>query len=293
MGFKIGIIDQCKDVREVGENLPRIACALEHWWNADVASLWDTLPNVSIRVLDSEKDLDSDVWPFFIRHTLDVKDALADHSTTDEGTPTLEAGLDVILDNGGSIIGPNGLAAAMAHELGEAGKDPFCDVYFLILEGPHIGKMGSYEICDPCQDGSYESPIEKGVFLSNFVGPDYFSVVRGSRYDFMDKLSAPMTITAGGYMELFDGKHFTQVFGEKMPEWQRRFKSKFSRHARHRRRIQHVLANLAPEAVKEESAIKVESAPTVPQGIAQRIYVPQTRSPRARHEAPFKITKRG
>jgi hypothetical protein len=73
-------------------------------------------------------------------------------------------------------------------------------------------------VCDPVEGDSYSGA--GGVALSNFVTPWWFSEQppAGAKFDFMSKLSAPFTMSPGGYFNYLDislGSGWQQAFGEK------------------------------------------------------------------------------
>jgi hypothetical protein len=74
------------------------------------------------------------------------------------------------------------------------------------------GAFWADESCDAVEQDSYTID---GVPLSNFVYPAWYSGIvdpslssqYNGRYDFMGKLSAPLTVDAGGYAQFFDPQH--------------------------------------------------------------------------------------
>ena len=87
----------------------------------------------------------------------------------------------------------------LSHELLEQLADPY--VQTAVVAQSFQGKPAAiaYETGDPVEADSYDID---GVPVSNFVLPAWFedNPVPSGRYDFLQKLTAPLTLTAGGYV---------------------------------------------------------------------------------------------
>lgn len=94
------------------------------------------------------------------------------------------------------------LSTTIDHETLEMLEDFSCD---LARHGTD-GHQWADEPCDAVEQDEYEID---GIKLSNFVLPGWYSG-RG-KYDFLGKLSAPLTITPGGYAQYFDQQGWHQV----------------------------------------------------------------------------------
>lgn len=215
----IRLIDQTGDAA-ICAVLERMAAAVEKQCSGEFATAWNLAPTkfgVGNAPLDGE-------WPAVIVPTLDDPGALAYHFD-DRGYPSLVVGRDAILGNGGTILsGSNSISAALSHEVGEALVDPYCDWWSEWRDGSDLVALEAF---DPVEDGSYEID---GVAVSNFVHPEWFRPGSSrEKFDHLGVLTAPLTISAGGYVALRSGQ---QVFGEKMPEWKRAEKAKYGRRAR-------------------------------------------------------------
>lgn len=122
----------------------------------------------------------------------DQAEALGFHTVSDAREPqgyvfvrcTIDAGLD--------------WQPTLSHELMEQLADPWCDGYRL---GAYQGEQAAvaYEVADPVEADSY---LCCGVPVSNFVLPAWFrdDAKAGTQVDFLKRLSAPLTCTAGGYV---------------------------------------------------------------------------------------------
>ncbi len=94
----------------------------------------------------------------------------------------------------------------LSHELLEQLADPYCATCAVVAFGPGSGRHGhvsnaavEYEVCDPVENDQY---MIDGVPVSNFVLPAWFQPATGAvgPYDYLQKLHAPLTMTAGGYI---------------------------------------------------------------------------------------------
>lgn len=86
----------------------------------------------------------------------------------------------------------------LSHEVLEAVVNPSATRIWRMPDG----RYASLEVCDAVE--ADEQHYERhGVWLSNFVYPEYFSTRKVDKYDHMGKLSGPCPhLTEGGYMSL-------------------------------------------------------------------------------------------
>lgn len=104
----------------------------------------------------------------------------------------------------GSVLADDNFDLILSHECGETFIDPHVDQY--------INDVAE-EIMDPVQTQWYE--IEAELFgekrtrrVSNFVLPNYFISNSEGPWDFLHKLSGPLTIAPGGYLITRNGNRF-------------------------------------------------------------------------------------
>lgn len=90
----------------------------------------------------------------------------------------------------------------MAHEILEAKVNPYLTGWVTMPDGRRMAK----EICDPVEDLSYGETTQSGrvVPVSNYVLPSYFDAHGQYPYDKMGKLTAPFSLTPGGYYVVED-----------------------------------------------------------------------------------------
>jgi hypothetical protein len=142
-----------------------------------------------------------------------------------------------VLQNGGTVMvfdstNPSQytVSATLSHEVCEMVGDRYAGGF---SQGPQIAQGNLYcqELCDPVENDSYGITIgTTTVSVSNFLFPSWFNpeatVALNAPFDYLNKLKAPFTMDAGGYMILATLNGEGQVtakhlFGEKMPQWRR------------------------------------------------------------------------
>ena len=144
-----------------------------------------------------------------------------------------------VLQNGGTALVFNSanpsqytVSATLSHEVCEMVGDRYAGGF---SQGPQIAQGNLYcqELCDPVENDSYGITVGTTVVsVSNFLFPSWFNpeatVALNAPFDYLNKLKAPFTMDAGGYMILatlakegtVEAKH---VFGENMPHWRREY----------------------------------------------------------------------
>ena len=188
-----------------------IAAACDLQMRRDVAPAWGGDEPWACIALDSLAGVRSSqtrkVLTF--KKSLSVAGALGFH-TDDNGVEYAEALAPAVAKPGDPIDG-----TTTSHEVIETFGDPTCDVY---VRGPS-GRRLARELCDPVEADAYIIPVTLGpetrqVLVSNFILPAWFHAGTGP-YDYLDRLSAPETMTGGGYFEYLDGQnHPQQVFAD-------------------------------------------------------------------------------
>lgn len=121
----------------------------------------------------------------------------------------------VINAKGTMLNGAMSVAAVLSHEVLEA----YCDPNVSLWADNFRGTLIAYEVCDPVQSDVYEITTKSGakVSVSNFVLPSWFDPQADpkAKFDWLAKLTAPFTMSKGGYMVTMDSKtgKVKNVFG--------------------------------------------------------------------------------
>lgn len=157
--------------------------------------LYDTIP-------EGADVTSGEIRVMMVEDTIDVEGALGYH--TDE--------LGLIFAR---IMAENN-AESGSHECCEENLDPDCSVWKPMPDGREI----AFESCDPVEGDSYPQDATIGtetrqVPVSNYVLPSYFDPNGQHPFDRMGKLTAPFTMTDGGYQAVRDASgNETDVFAE-------------------------------------------------------------------------------
>lgn len=158
----------------------------------EVAPAWDRLPP-SIVLEKGETPRDPGAYPIVIFDDADQPGALGYHDVGPDGRPYGKVFARTTAENGGNV------STTLSHEAIEMFLDPDCTLWALGTDG----RLHAVEGCDACEADEYSVTVgDETVKVSNFLLPAYFSAsqMRGSRFDFMGRLSAPSPAkTSGGY----------------------------------------------------------------------------------------------
>lgn len=99
-----------------------------------------------------------------------------------------------------------GTIITASHEVLETLIDPFVDQWMPMGDG---GRAAAKEVCDPVEADAYPVQVTllgetRPVLVSNYVLPRWFDPAAPGDFDRMRKLSAPFSMTTGGYMIVMD-----------------------------------------------------------------------------------------
>ena len=186
------------------------------------APAWNRLP-ASVSFCADPKHVIPGALHVYLFDDADQAGALGYHDETPAGDPYAKVFAKTILDNGGTILGPNGVAACLSHEVLEMWADPTIDYWAQSADGT----LYALELGDPVENDSYvvvPAPHAHPVFVSNFVFPSWFDDTpsKSTRlFDYLGKLKAPFTMDAGGYVIVMQGGNVSQRFGEAYPAWKK------------------------------------------------------------------------
>lgn len=142
-------------------------------------------------------------WAFVLADSINAAGALGYH-TVHGTTPT--AIIDVALCKQDNVS----WTSCLGHEALEALADPQCNLTWPYPGGRNV----AYEVGDPVERGSY---FIDGIEQTNFVTPAWFKGGAGP-YDFLNQLSAPLTLGHGGYVAVWNGSTWSQIFGDGITE---------------------------------------------------------------------------
>lgn len=224
--MKFAIVNEATDPA-VAPALPGIAEALAIQSASDFPTLWESQP-VEVTVFPNIGAVPAGYSVFHVADAIpEAPGALAYH-TTILGRPVLKLGWETIKAAGGKLTSGMSLSSAMSHEVCETIADPYCSWYGDWPADPT--KLVCVECCDPVEGDSYSITLADGstVDVSNFVGPRWWDTDAGSPgpFDFMGKLSAPFTMSPGGYLAFRDG---SQIYGDAVSDATKALKATYGR----------------------------------------------------------------
>lgn len=201
---KIVIVNKSKNPSLTAAILASIVAALSVQLARDVAPVWGTVPALEVGTDPAPGDS-----TITIQDALDVDGALGYHDEAN-GTPRGFIGLQVILDNGGTLTsGSNSLSVTLSHELIEMVGDYGANLWADAPDGADFAR----ELCDAVESDSYEID---GIAVSSFLYPAFFDGQADSteKLDHLGMLTKPFTMTAGGYqIRRTEPGKIAQVFG--------------------------------------------------------------------------------
>jgi hypothetical protein len=153
----------------------------------------------SATLTDSGKRLTD--WNLVLSNTIDVQGALGYHAYN--GIPT--AIVDVALSN---KYGP--WEICFGHEVLEMVGDPTCN---LVRPYPN-NQLVAYEACDAVEGVNCSYKAKNGVSLTDFQLQAWFDG-KGDKFSHNNSVSAPLQLAPGGYISVWNGSRWTQVFADK------------------------------------------------------------------------------
>ena len=179
-------------------DLPTLANALQLQVTRDFSPIWGT--SAQIYWTPSGKNPTASHWPLALFDNADVANALGYHDESPTGQPLGKIFVATTLADGQKV------SVTTSHELLEMLGDPY--VNGANQDG---SKFWATEMCDMVENDEYEIVIPSGwagagtsVAVSNFALPAWWQSSIPGPYDFLHKLSAPLTLTPGGYMSFLD-----------------------------------------------------------------------------------------
>jgi hypothetical protein len=194
---------------------------------AHVAPLWRAWP-ATVALCSSESTVPANASPIYLFDSPDQPNAEGWHSEDPHGRVYGKVFANPVLDNGGTVLsGANSVSGVLSHECIEAWGDPQVNRW---IEGPD-GKLYADERADPVEMDSYDVNVGGAhVAVSNFILPAWCddSPPAHSQFDYMHRLTAPFTMTRGGYMVYREAGTEQQTFGRvvaefgiEYPEWKK------------------------------------------------------------------------
>ena len=208
----------------------------------DFAPIW----GIDATIVATESDqVHAYNWVLGIFDNSDQANALGYHDLTPQGKPVMKIFAKDSIDAGVPV------SSVASHELLETLADAFIESLDLEDNGDGTGTLFAQEVADPVEADLYSV---LGNQMSNFVTPWWFGdpLPSGLKYDFLGKLTAPFSMTPGGYFS------FRLITKTGLQPWQQSFADErakvLSRLSRGTRRLSGYRLN--PRRIKEVSTRK-------------------------------------
>jgi hypothetical protein len=189
---RIAVVNNAEKKPIARERLAKVLAALETQLERDFAPVWGVSAELSL-VPEGELPPE-DAWWLTLHDDSDRAGDLGYHDLTSAGLPLGKAFVATAEENGmpWSVV--------LSHELLEMLIDPYINLAAVIRQGgvPN-GMLYGYEVCDPVRSDTYRID---SVAVSNFVYPAWFEADRprrGTRFDHLERVAAPLRLRPGGY----------------------------------------------------------------------------------------------
>lgn len=210
--------------------------AIQIQFNLHCAPAWNQLPP-TVKFYTNLNQIPGYAWiTYIIDNDAQVANALGFHQeSSDKITAFIMC--EPILSNGGVafVYDPNNssqytVSATLSHELMEMYLDRFGGTFCTGPTNASGSNLFCQELADPVEDNSYAINVDGyQVSVSNFIFPSWTNPQATNAnmpFDYLKKLTAPFTMTAGGYIitaTLNSEGEVTahHIFGEKVPRWKK------------------------------------------------------------------------
>ena len=240
-------------------DLPILANALQLQVRRDFFPVWGI--DAQIFYTPSRNNPTAAHWPLALLDNSDQASALGYHDESPTGQPLGKIFVATTLADGQKV------EVTASHELLEMLLDPF------IADAVQDGNIfWAKEAADMVENDEYMVTIPTGwvgagtqVPVTNFGLPAWWQSAQAGPYDFLKKLTAPLTLTPGGYMSFLDltkaSQGWVQVNG-RMDTVAQKVRSR--PRAGSRRALRRIPRIAGPDDIKRERSTYSPSATPVP-----------------------------
>lgn len=186
---------------DLGAPLPALVAALQKFLDQFFVPIWGY--PAKLVIYPNVKAIPADQWQFLFMDDADTAGALGYHDLTKNGQPVSKIFVKTTLADNQSV------SVTACHELAEMLIDPGAQLWAQKPDGSFV----AYEMSDPVEEQTFDID---GIQMSNFVLPSYFESwkhAKGTKFDYLGKLTKPFQIAKGGYLIVAQGGKVTEVFG--------------------------------------------------------------------------------
>lgn len=175
------------------------AIAIQQQITLHVAPIWGYRATLFTYPTKKGDVIPPNMWQCAILDDSDQAGALGYHDFTASGQPLGKVFAKTCQQAGSSV------SVCMSHEIIEMLADPLLNLMTADPRTQTPTRFYAFELCDPVEDDSLGYHVG-GVLVSDFVLPGWFvpaSDVPAMQVDWMDRLTAPLSLATGGYMAYY------------------------------------------------------------------------------------------
>jgi hypothetical protein len=184
----------------LGVDFAKLVVALREYVDRHFAPIWATSCKLTVA---AGKAIPKTDWALIFLDDADTAGALGYHDLTPAGLPLSKVFVKTTINDGEKV------SVTASHELAEMLVDPSIA---LGAFGPRQ-TWYAYETADAVERQTF---AVRGIDMSSFVYPAWFEAFhkpRSTRFDHLGSCDRPFQILAGGYMPVYRGGQWTQIFG--------------------------------------------------------------------------------
>ena len=192
--IRISVLNQSTVVPDA--DVARAVQALQVQVTRDFRPAWGI--DAELAFIPSSATAPKGTWQLVILDDSDQAGALGYHDLTEDGLPIGKVFAKTDLTYG------NQWTVTASHELLELLADPDINLCtYTVMDGKPF--IYAYESADACEADQYGYEIN-GVLVSDFVYPSWFEPLSppGTKFDYQGKITKPLSLLPGGYLQYFD-----------------------------------------------------------------------------------------
>jgi hypothetical protein len=183
---------------DLGVPFDKLTAALQKCYDEHFLPVW----GYPVELYNTDEPKPSD-WQFIYFDDADAAGALGYHQLTKDGQPVSKVFVKTTLAHNEIV------SVTASHELFEMTIDPIANLWSEAADGTEY----AYEMSDAVEEDTF---LVDGIAMSNFVYPSWFEPFThppGTKFDHLGLLTAPFTMTKGGYVIVKNQGGVKEVFG--------------------------------------------------------------------------------
>jgi hypothetical protein len=189
---------------DLGAPIDKLTATLQKCFNECFRPIW----GYPVKLYTTDAPGKSDWRLIFVDDANIARREFGLHERTNEGQPVAKVFVNTVRKAKQLV------SVAACHELFEMVIDPLVNLWAEASDGTEY----AYEVADPVEEDTF--PVD-GIAMSNFVYPSWFEPFDhppGTKFDYLDRLKKPFSITRGGYVIKRINGRVTHAYGSKAKE---------------------------------------------------------------------------